>query len=131
MAEELTIGLLARAARVNVETIRYYQRRGLLEEPPKPLRGRRCYSGVALRRVRFIKRAQSLGFTLEEIKSLLQLDDGLSCVQTRRIAEQKLESIEQRLTDLIRVRQALKSLIRACMRDSHPQACPIIASLSA
>jgi len=131
MAEEMTIGLLARAAEVNVETIRYYQRRGLLEEPPKPARGRRRYSGVVVRRVRFIKRAQLLGFTLEEVRSLLQLEDGQSCRDTRLLAERKLAVIEQRLTDLTRVRQVLTGLIAECTAGKQPRSCPIIATLSA
>jgi MerR family mercuric resistance operon transcriptional regulator len=131
MAEELTIGMLARAAEVNVETIRYYQRRGLLEQPPKPPRGRRHYSGVAVRRVRFIKRAQLLGFTLEEVKSLLQLEGGQSCRETRLLAEQKLAVIERRLTDLTRVRRVLKGLITECSERKRPRSCPIIATLSA
>ena len=131
MAEELTIGLLARAAEVNVETIRYYQRRGLLEEPVKPPRGRRRYSGVAVRRVRFIKRAQLLGFTLEEVKSLLHLEDGQSCRETRLLAQQKLAVIERRLTDLTRVRRVLKGLIAKCTEGKRPRSCPIIDALSA
>jgi MerR family mercuric resistance operon transcriptional regulator len=131
MAEELTIGLLARAAEVNVETIRYYQRRGLLEEPPKPPRGRRRYSGLAVRRVRFIKRAQQLGFTLEEVKSLLQLEDGQSCRETRLLAEQKLLVIEQGLADLTRVRRVLKGLVARCAEGKRPRSCPIIDTLSA
>ena len=127
---ELTIGLLARAAEVNVETIRYYQRRGLLEEPAKPPHGRRRYSGVAVRRVRFIKRAQQLGFTLEEVKSLLKLEDGQSCRETRLLAEQKLAAIEQRLADLTRVRRVLKGLIAECTEGKRPRSCPIIATLS-
>jgi MerR family mercuric resistance operon transcriptional regulator len=131
MTEELTIGLLARAAEVNVETIRYYQRRGLLEEPPKPPRGRRRYSGVAVRRVRFIKRAQQLGFILEEVKSLLQLEDGQRCKKTRLLAEQRLAVIERRLTDLTCVRRVLKGLIAECIEGKRPRSCPVIATLSA
>ena len=130
MAEELTIGLLARAADVNVETIRYYQRRGLLEEPARPLHGRRRYSGVAVRRVRFIKRAQQLGFTLEEVKSLLSLEDGQSCRETRVLAEEKLRAIEARLTDLVRVRNVLTGLIAECGSVKRSRSCPIIATLS-
>ena len=130
MAEELSIGPLARTAGVNVETIRYYQRRGLLEEPVRPSRGRRRYSDDAVRRVRFIKRAQRLGFTLDEIKSLLKLEDGRSCRETRLLAEQKLMLIEQRLADLSRVRRLLKGLIRECDRGRPPRPCPIIAALS-
>ena len=131
MADQLTIGLLARAAEVNVETIRYYQRRGLLEEPVRPPRGRRSYSGVAIRRVRFIKRAQQLGFTLEEVKNLLRLEDGQSCRETRLIAEQKLIAIEARLSDLTRVRRVLRGLIAECTEGKRPRSCPIIATLSA
>jgi len=116
---------------VNVETIRYYQRRGLLDEPPKPPRGRRRYSGIVVRRVRFIKRAQQLGFTLEEVKSLLQLEDGQSCRETRLLAEQKLVVIEQRVADLTRVRRVLKGLIAECTEGKRPHSCPIIATLSA
>ena len=130
MAEELSIGSLARTAEVNVETIRYYQRRGLLEEPAKPPRGRRRYSDNAVRRVRFIKRAQRLGFTLDEVKSLLKLEDGRSCRETRLLAEQKLVVIEQRLTDLSRVRRLLKGLIVECDQGKRPRPCPIIAALS-
>lgn len=131
MAEELTIGPLAREAEVNVETIRYYQRRGLLEEPTKPERGRRRYSPAAVRRVRFIKRAQQLGFTLEEVKQLLSLENGKSCRETRLLAEQKLQVIEQRLADLTRVRRALKGLIDECTAGKQPRSCPIIVTLSA
>jgi MerR family mercuric resistance operon transcriptional regulator len=131
MERELTIGLLARAAEVNVETIRYYQRRGLMQEPAKPPHGRRRYSGGAVKRVRFIKRAQQLGFTLEEVKNLLRLEDGQSCRETRLLAEQKLAVIEQRLADLTRVRRLLSSLIAECINGQQPRTCPIIATLSA
>ena len=131
MAEELTIGRLARAAEVNVETIRYYQRRGLLEEPAKPPSGRRRYSSDAARRLRFIKRAQQLGFTLEEIKGLLRLEDGRSCRETRLLAEQKLAVVEQRLADLTRMRGLLTGLIAECAQGKRPRSCPIIATLSA
>ncbi len=131
MAEELTIGRVARAAEVNVETIRYYHRRGLLDEPVKPLSGRRRYSSDAVRRVRFIKRAQQLGFTLEEVKGLLCLEDGRSCRQTRLLAEEKLAVIEHRLAHLARMRRLLKGLIAECGERRQPRSCPIIAALSA
>jgi MerR family transcriptional regulator, mercuric resistance operon regulatory protein len=131
MTEELTIWLLARAAEVNVETTRYYQRRGLLEEPAKPLGGRRRYSEVAVRRVRFIKRAQQLGFTLEEVKNPLLLEDGQSCRETRLFAEHKLVVIEQRVADLARMRRLLKGLIAECAEGKRPRSCPIIGTLSA
>lgn len=131
MNEQLSIGSLARAAGVNVETIRYYQRRGLLDEPSKPLGGHRRYTASAATRVRFIKRAQQLGFTLEEIKDLLLLEDGQSCRETRMLAEHKLDLIEKRIADLSRMRRLLKGLIAECVEGKRPRSCPIIATLSA
>lgn len=131
MNEQLTIGRLAKAAGVNVETIRYYQRRGLVDEPEKPLGGHRRYAPSAASRVRFIKRAQQLGFTLEEVTALLLLEDGQSCRQTRLLAERKLNLIEERISDLTRMRRLLKELIEECMAGQRPRSCPIIATLSA
>jgi MerR family mercuric resistance operon transcriptional regulator len=129
MDRELTIGTLARAAGVGVETIRYYQRRGLVDEPSKPIGGHRRYSPAAARRIRFIKRAQQLGFTLEEVTSLLALEDGGSCRETRMLAEQKLAVIESRIQDLSRMRRLLRGLIAECAEGKRPRACPIIATL--
>ena len=131
MNKELTIGRLARAAGVNVETIRYYQRRGLVEEPYKPLGGYRRYAPTAVSRVRFIKRAQQLGFTLDEVTSLLRLEDGQSCRETRLLAEHKLTMIENRIADLTRMRWLLKGLIAECAAGKRPRSCPIIATLVA
>ena len=131
MSARLSIGSIAAAAQVNVETIRYYQRRGLLEEPAKPPRGQRRYPPAAAKRVRFIKRAQQLGFTLEEIKELLLLEDGQSCRETRMLAEHKLDLIEARIADLNRMRRLLQGLIALCVAGKRPRACPIIATLSA
>ena len=83
MTSELTIGRLADEAGVNVETIRYYQRRGLMAEPDKPASGHRRYGPAAIKRVRFIKRAQVLGFTLDEVASMLELDEACACAETR------------------------------------------------
>lgn len=82
---EMTIGRLADAAGVNVETIRYYQRRGLLLEPDRPINGQRRYARAVVKRVRFIKRAQVLGFTLDEVGSLLELDEAHACADTREL----------------------------------------------
>ena len=131
MNEELAIGGLANAAGVNIETIRYYQRRGLVDEPSKPLGGHRRYAAAAIKRVRFIKRAQQLGFTLEEVKGLLQLEDGQNCRETRLLAEQKLVVVETRIGDLNRMRRLLKGLIAECANGKRPRSCPIIATLSA
>ena len=123
----MTIGRLARAAGINIETIRYYQRRGLLAMPRKPAGGVRRYAPETLARLRFIKRAQELGFSLREIAELLKLGDG-SCKQTRAIAEHRLADIETRLRDLESMRVTLGELIRACRAGNQPP-CPIIASL--
>ena len=131
MSEQLAIGAVAKAAGVNVETIRYYQRRGLVDEPSKPLGGHRRYAPSAATRVRFIKRAQQLGFTLEEVTSLLRLEDGQSCRETRLLAEHKLGVIEERITALARMRRMLKRLIAECAAGRRPRSCPIIATLSA
>ena len=131
MSEHLSIGRLAQAAGVNVETIRYYHRRGLLEQPPKAARGQRRYSAAAATRVRFIKRAQQLGFTLDEVASLLLLEDGQSCRETRLLAERKLAIIETRIADLARMRALLSALIAQCSDGKRPRSCPIIATLSA
>ncbi|MBN8489898.1 MAG: Hg(II)-responsive transcriptional regulator [Burkholderiales bacterium] len=128
---DLTIGRVAAAAGVNVETIRYYQRRGLMPEPDKPARGQRRYAADAVRRIRFIRRAQVLGFTLEEIGSLLKLDQAHACVETRELAAHKLEGIERRLADLKAMRRALTLLLRECEMGATKGACPIIDALVA
>ena len=130
-AASLSIGAVARAAGVTVETIRYYQRRGLLSEPKKPLGGHRRYESSAIGRVTFIKRAQDLGFTLQEVRALLQLEDGQSCAETRALAEHKLAVIDERLADLNRMRRLLKTLINECSAGKRPRSCPIIATLAA
>lgn len=128
---ELTIGRLAAEAGVNVETIRYYQRRGLMTEPDRPLNGQRRYAVDSVRRVRFIKRAQVLGFTLEEIAGLLALDEAHACAETRDLAAHRLEVIESKLADLKAMRKALTSLLHACDTGSAKGACPIIQALAA
>ena len=131
MHSELTIGKLAASAGVNIETIRYYQRRGLLDEPDKPVDGYRRYPADMAKRLRFIKRAQQLGFTLEEVKGLLLLEDGQKCRETRLLAERKLALIEERIDDLIRMRRTLRGLIAQCAGGRRPRSCPIIATLAA
>jgi len=123
----MTIGRLARAAGVNIETIRYYQRRGLLATPRKPPGGVRYYAPETLVRLRFIKRAQELGFTLREIADLLKLGDG-SCKEAQALAERRLGDIVARIRDLQSMRHTLAKLIQACRAGNQPP-CPIIASL--
>ena len=100
MLEQMTIGQLAAAAGVNVETVRYYQRRDLLAVPDRPAGGIGRYAPSALTRLRFIKRAQSLGFTLDDVQALLSLDDGRGCSAARQIGEHKLADVRQRLQAL-------------------------------
>ncbi len=130
MDRSLTIGRLARAAGVNVETVRYYQRRGLVAEPERPLNSVRRYSEDSVKRIRFIKRAQELGFTLMEIANLLALEDGRSCRETRDLAGRKLAIVESRLTDLNRLRRTLRELIARCDTSRGKVSCPIISVLS-
>lgn len=127
---ELTIGRLAADAGVNVETVRYYQRRGLMAEPEKPMNGQRRYDIDAVKRVRFVKRAQVLGFSLDEIASLLELDEAHACAKTRDIAAHKLEVIDSKLADLKAMRKALTGLLRQCDTGSAQGACPIIHALA-
>jgi MerR family mercuric resistance operon transcriptional regulator len=130
MVPELSIGRLAGQAGVNVETIRYYQRRGLLAEPDKPEHGHRRYPPQLVKRVRFIKRAQSLGFTLDEIFALLRLDQAHACAETRDLAARKLKTIESKLADLVAMRKALSQLMRQCDVMARAGACPIIHALA-
>jgi MerR family transcriptional regulator, mercuric resistance operon regulatory protein len=130
VTEHLTIGTLAKRGGVNVETIRYYQRRGLLLEPIRPAGGFRRYPLDSVKRVRFIKRAQGLGFTLEEILGLLALDEQKACLETRGIAAHKLELIEQKIADLSKIKKSLSRLVRACDTSSDGAPCPIIHLLA-
>lgn len=127
--QTLTIGTLAREAGVNVETIRYYQRLGLLMAPDKPLGGIRRYGDADVARVRFIKAAQRIGFTLDEIAQLLQLDDGAHCSDARAIAELKLADVRQRLQDLQRIETALAQLVARCASRRGTVSCPLIDAL--
>ena len=127
--EALTIARLAHAAGVNVETIRFYQRKGLLAEPVRPRGGIRRYGMADVARVRFIKAAQRIGFSLDEIAQLLKLDDGTHCAQARDIAEHKLTDVRQRIADLKRIEAALAGLVDRCAARRGKVTCPLIASL--
>lgn len=124
-----TIGSLAKATDVHIETIRYYQRRGLVAEPSKPLGGIRRYDEVHARRLRFIKHAQTLGFSLEEVADLLALDDGQHCRDAERLGRKKLATVRERIAQLRRVEQALTSLVEQCQCNRGEVQCPLIASL--
>lgn len=131
MSATMTIGRVAAAAGVNVETIRFYQRLGLLAEPARPPGGVRRYGGESVSRLRFVKRAQQLGFSLAEIQRLLALEDPQSCGKARSLAAEKLALVEARLADLSRMRDVLKELVARCDVRRGKVACPIIATLSA
>jgi len=128
--ESLTVGGFAKAAGVNVETIRFYQRKGLLPEAHKPYGSIRRYGDSDVARVRFVKSAQQLGFSLDEILELLRLQDGTRCSQARILAENKLIGVRQKLTDLTRMESALTSLVKQCSATRGQIACPLIAALN-
>ena len=125
----LTIGKLAKQTEVTIETIRHYQRIGLLTEPEKPHGGYRCYSNDAIIRIRFIKRAQQAGFTLKEIATLLSLD-GARCADVRQVAEQKCRQIDQQIKDLTALRQALGTLVNDCQQTASSARCAILDAFS-
>ena len=125
----LTIGSVAGAVGVNVETIRFYQRKGLLPSPDRPFGGIRRYARADVDRLRFIKSAQRLGFSLEEIADLLRLDDGAQCSEASVLAERKLADVRCKLADLTRMEAALTNLVRACHDRKGDVSCPLIASL--
>lgn len=127
--ESLTIGAFAKAAGVNVETIRFYQRKGLLAEPQRPHGGIRRYGQPDVARLRFVKTAQRLGFSLDEIAELLRLDDGTHCVEAGRLAEHRLQDVRAKLADLARIESALSQLVHACHAGKGRISCPLIASL--
>ena len=126
---EMTIGALAKAAGVHVETVRYYQRRGLVEEPKREHGTVRRYDENAVRRLRFVRRAQELGFTLEEIKGLIQLGETPNCRGARDLAARKHELVNARLSELRRMQEALRRLVAQCDMG-RKRSCPVIDSLS-
>ena len=127
--QPLRIGTLARAAGVGIETIRYYQRRRLLGTPARALGGQRSYPPEFVDRLRFIKRAQALGFSLADVAALLQLNDGTGHVRARQLASVRLAEIESRIADLAAMREVLARLIRQCEHAAARVPCPIIARL--
>lgn len=128
--QTFTIAGLANAAAVNIETVRYYQRRGLMPEPSRPLGGVRRYATADAERLRFIKRAQAMGFTLEEIKNLLSLRVRRSCRATRVLAAAKLTLVEARIEELHQLRSELAELVAACDANVEESCCPMIERLA-
>jgi MerR family transcriptional regulator, mercuric resistance operon regulatory protein len=124
----LTIGGLASEGGVGVETVRYYQRRGLLDTPVRSGSGGvRRYGDADLRRLRFIRSAQAAGFTLDQIDELLRLDAGEDRARARALARERLAALDEKIAELVAARSILQRLARECgATDSGP--CPIIAS---
>jgi len=123
----MTIGKLAHAAGVGIDTVRFYERAGLLDRPQRTASGYRLYAGSDVARLRFIRRAKGLGFSLEEIAELLRLNDGGGRrAAVRALAGQRLAEIEQKLSELSRMRDTLRHLILQCRGDGPLAGCPII-----
>ncbi|MCH7520476.1 MAG: MerR family transcriptional regulator [Candidatus Marinimicrobia bacterium] len=127
----LTTSQLARKAGVNVETLRYYERRGLIPEPPRRDSGYRQYSQDDVARIQFIKRAKELGFTLQEVQELLDLrvDPDTPCIMVKRRADLKIIDIEAKLQSLKRIKKALNKLAAACSGRGPVGDCPILEAL--
>mgnify|MGYP001277177100 FL=1 len=131
MALGLTIGQFAKMAGVHVQTVRYYERRNLLQPTARKASGYRMYGDDALRRLRFIKNAQALGFTLREVNELLNLRvSSVSRCGTMQVkAQAKLRQVEAKTRDLLALSRALKRLIRSCLAGQPTEHCPILQSL--
>ena len=125
----MTIGALAKAANIGVETIRYYQRRGLVAEPDKPYGSIRHYDDQALARLQFIRTAQWLGFSLDESGGLLTLQDGTHCDEARVLGGQKLAKVREKISSLRRIERTLEGLVQACCTEQGDVKCPLITSL--
>ena len=124
------IGQLAKQAGVAIDTVRYYERNDLLAPSGRLASGYRRYGDVELKRLRFIRRAKALGFSLADIRGLLALSDERSVAKVKRAAEKKLVDIEQRIAELERIRDGLHTLIAACPGHGRAEACPILNALT-
>jgi MerR family transcriptional regulator, copper efflux regulator len=128
--DSLGIGQLAKRGGVGIDTVRYYERNGLLEPRGRLASGYRRYGELEVARLRFIRRAQALGFTLKEVKELLALSAQRDVGRVKRSAQAKLRDVETRITDLVRVRDGLATLIDACPGHGRAADCPILRALS-
>jgi len=130
-ANQMTIGRLAEQSRVNLETLRYYERLGLLPRPPRSSSGYRLYPREAVERVRFIKQAQLLGFSLKEVAELLSLRvaPGTSCADVKQRADKKVADIRQKIRNLQRMKQALIKVSASCSGRGPSSECPILEAL--
>ena len=122
-----TISKIAKEIGINIETVRFYERKGLIKQPVKPLQGYRQYSTETVNRIRFIRRSQELGFTLSEIEGLLSLNDS-PCNQVEELAKKKLVAIQTKQADLLLLEKALLEHIGQCQSNEDDTCCPIIDS---
>ncbi|MDX2019041.1 MAG: MerR family DNA-binding protein [Deltaproteobacteria bacterium] len=131
-AIKLTIGELARAAGVGVETVRFYERRRLLAVPPRRRSGYRLYPEDAVARVRFIRSAKDLGFTLSEIAELLELrvTPGRTCADVRTLARAKIAAVEAKLAELAQIKGALETLVKSCQGRGPSADCPLLDAIA-
>lgn len=129
--DNIAIGAFAKAAGIGVETIRFYQRRHLVPEPKRPPGGIRRYGRADVARVRFIKSAQRLGFSLDEVAQLLKLEDGTHCREAAELAASQLADVRARLADLAHMEAVLSTLVEQCHAQRGSMSCPLIASLHA
>ena len=127
--QQLTISVVSKITGVGVETIRYYQRIGLIDKPAKPTSGYRTYTDNTISRLGFIQRAKQLGFNLSEIYTLLELGDG-KCREAKQLASSKLEIITSKINDLQSMATTLETLIDCCNDNPPQQQCPIISAIS-
>lgn len=129
--ETLTVGKLAKAAGINIETIRYYERRGLIAEPERSLSGYRHYPDSVLTRMRFIRHAKDMGFTLQEIKELLDLcvDPNSPCIEVKKRAESKIAEIEEKIEHLKNMKKSLSNIASQCSGGSAISDCTIVKTL--
>lgn len=127
--EQIGIGTLARQAGVGIDTVRYYERNGLLAPAARLPSGYRRYAQAEVARLRFIRRAQALGFSLKEIRELLALSSRRDVARVRRSAQAKLADVEQRISELARIRAGLATLIAACPGHGQAEDCPILQAL--
>ncbi len=131
MPQTLTIGRLAKQAAVGIDTVRFYERRGLLPEPPRTAAGYRLYTNDTIARIRFIRRAKLLGFNLDEIGNLLNLHDrGGQKSAVKQLTQRKLDQIDAKIADLSKIRDVLRELASECSGTGDVNGCPIIETLA-
>lgn len=131
-AEQLTVGKVARAAGIGVETLRFYEREGILDPPARTRAGYRIYDQRTIDRIRFVRHAQALGFTLREIRELIDLDSrpDASCDEVRHAATHKLQLVQSKIDDLQRMKSGLTSLLESCATGQPLRDCPVMKCLT-